>query len=255
MRLPQQRCQQYYEDYWKHGIDDWSPIGVQMNDVEEQLLTIYVPDGAKVLDFGCGDGSHVGTYLHTTGRLYTGLDVSEAAVEACQAKGLEAICCMPDASLPFDDSSLDAVVSFEVLEHLFSPADAVAEIHRVLRPGGYFIGSVPNAAFLTNRVLMAIGYVNPGGSPSTSLKKPWADPHVRFFTKRTVRIFFHDMGFTDIRIRGTALTLTQFPMLYRAPESAKRFLAHVSMPIGILGQWYPSLFSHTLYFTVQKRRT
>jgi SAM-dependent methyltransferase len=254
MRLPQQRYQQYYENYWKNGIDDWSPTDVQMDEFEEQLLADYIPSGAKVLDFGCGNGSHVGMYLHATGRLYTGLDVSEVAVEACRAKGLEAICYMPEASLPFDDSSLDAVVSFEVLEHLFSPADAVAEIYRVLRPGGYFIGSVPNAAFIANRVLMAIGYINPGGSPSTSLKKPWADPHVRFFTKRTVRTFFHDMGFTDIRICGTALALTQFPVLYRAPESVKRFLAQVSRPIGRLGQWYPSLFSHTLYFTVQKRR-
>src|SRR5918992_6369984 len=112
MRLPQQRYQQYYENYWKNGIDDWSPTDVQMDEFEEQLLADYIPSGAKVLDFGCGNGSHVGMYLHATGRLYTGLDVSEVAVEACRAKGLEAICYMPEASLPFDDSSLDAVVSF-----------------------------------------------------------------------------------------------------------------------------------------------
>jgi SAM-dependent methyltransferase len=252
MKLSKQRYQQYYEDYWKHGLDGWSLIDVQIDAFEDQLLATYVPAGAKLLDFGCGNGSHVGTYLHSTARLYTGLDISEDAVRACREKGLEAICHMPDASLPFDDASFDAVVSFEVLEHLFSPSDAVAEIHRVLHPGGYFIGSVPNTAFIANRLLMVIGYFNPGGSPSTSLKKPWADPHVRFFTKRSVRNFFHDIGFADIRVYASTFALTQFPGLYRAPKSVKTFLAHVGKPIGIPGQWYSSLFSHSLYFAAQK---
>lgn len=250
--MSQQRCQQYYEDYWKQGIDGWSPTDVEMNALEKQLFTTYIPAGARLLDFGCGDGSHVGTYLQSTGRFYTGLDVSAVAVQACRAKGLEAICHEPDCPLPFDDASLDAVVSFEVLEHLFSPAEAVAEIHRVLRPGGYFIGSVPNTTFIANRLLMAIGYFNPGGSPSTSLKKPWADPHIRFFSNHSLKNFFDEMGFTDIQVYGMPFAFTQFPVVYRAPKSVQAFLAHVSKPIGILGQWYPSLLSHTLYFATQK---
>jgi SAM-dependent methyltransferase len=252
MKLLPQHYQQYYEEYWQHGIDGWSPTDVEMNAVEQQLFTIYIPPGARLLDFGCGDGSHVGTYLQSTGRFYTGLDISEVAVQACRARGLEAICYQPDTPLPLDDTSLDAVVSFEVLEHLFSPADAVAEFHRVLRPGGYFIGSVPNTTFIANRLLMAIGYFNPGGSPSTSLKKPWVDPHIRFFSKHSLKNFFDEMGFTDIQVYGMPFAFTQFPVFYRAPKSVKMFLAHVSKLIGILGQWYPSLFSHSLYFAAQK---
>jgi SAM-dependent methyltransferase len=250
--MTRQRYQQYYDDYWEHGIDGWSLVDVQLDAFEEQLLATYVPAGARVLDFGCGDGSHVGTYLHSTGRAYIGLDISQAAVKACREKGLEAICHTPDAPLPFDAGSLDAVVSFEVLEHLFSPSDAVADLYRVLRPGGYFVGSVPNTVFIANRLLMAIGYFNPGGSPSTSLKKPWADPHVRFFTKQSVTNFFHDIGFTEVRVYGSAFSLTQFPVIYRAPKAVKSLLAQVSKPIGRLGQWYPSLFSHFLYWAARK---
>jgi SAM-dependent methyltransferase len=250
--MTRQRYQQYYDDYWEHGIDGWSLTDVRMDAFEEHLLAAYVPRGARVLDFGCGDGSHVGTYLHSTGRSYLGLDISQAAVDACLKQGLEAICHPPEAPLPFDEGSLDAVVSFEVLEHLFSPADAVAEIYRVLRAGGYFVGSVPNTVFIANRLLMVLGHFNPGGSPSTSLKKPWADPHVRFFTQRSLSRFMCDIGFTQVGVYGSAFSLTHFPVLYRAPTPFKSLFARISRPLGRLGHWYPSLFSHFLYVVARK---
>ncbi len=45
--------------------------------------------------------------------------------------------------LPFEDGSFDAVVAIEVIEHLRSPQEAVAEIFRVLRPGGRIFVSIP----------------------------------------------------------------------------------------------------------------
>jgi ubiquinone/menaquinone biosynthesis C-methylase UbiE len=45
--------------------------------------------------------------------------------------------------LPFGDASVDAVVLSEVLEHVAEPAEALREIHRILRPGGRLVGSVP----------------------------------------------------------------------------------------------------------------
>lgn len=46
-------------------------------------------------------------------------------------------------SLPFRISSVDAVLMREILEHIHSPVEAIAEAHRVLRPGGILCGSVP----------------------------------------------------------------------------------------------------------------
>jgi len=45
-------------------------------------------------------------------------------------------------ALPFVDGSFDVVLSYAVLEHLHNPFVALAEVHRVLRPGGHFLGTV-----------------------------------------------------------------------------------------------------------------
>lgn len=52
--------------------------------------------------------------------------------------------------LPFPDNSFDTVFCSQVLEHVPDHAQAVAECHRVLRPGGHFIGSVPHISWLHN---------------------------------------------------------------------------------------------------------
>ena len=61
-------------------------------------------------------------------------------------------------TFPYADHSFDCVLFCEVLEHLLvSPDRAVAEMVRVLRPGGYLIVSTPNATRLTNLYFLALG--------------------------------------------------------------------------------------------------
>lgn len=48
--------------------------------------------------------------------------------------------------IPLDDSSVDIVLCNQVLEHVIDPIKSVAEIYRILKPNGYFIGSVPHVS-------------------------------------------------------------------------------------------------------------
>src|SRR6185295_7888354 len=81
-----------------------------------------------------------------------------------------------DEPLPFEDSDFDVVVAGELLEHLRDPRRVVADVRRVLRPGGTFVASVPNAYRLKNRARFLLG------------RKPDNDPtHLQMFAPGDVR--------------------------------------------------------------------
>lgn len=245
-------AQHYYDRYWREGLPGWSPAGLSITPLEQHLLAGFLQPGASVLDFGCGDGAHAAPFVLSRGCDYTGVDVSGEAIALCRAKGLEAQSYSSDSALPFASNSFDRVISFEVLEHLFSPERALQELHRTLKPQGYLIGSVPNSVYLTNRLLMAAGRFSPGGSPATSLKAPWRDPHIRFFNKRSLLSVLRQTSFRDARVVGADFCLLDFPVLYRSTGFSRRLVRAGSWPLRGLGQLWPSLLSAHLYFVAQK---
>lgn len=109
-----------------------------------------------LLDIGCRDGTL--TRMYAGGHALRGLDVDADAVRRAVESGLDVK--KHDLNidpLPFAKETLDFVVAGEVLEHLQWPKTVVADIHAALRPGGWFVGSVPNAFRLKNRLLFLMG--------------------------------------------------------------------------------------------------
>lgn len=78
----------------------------------------------RVLDFGCGSKPYQS--LFTSASSYVGVDIYWDGI-----------------NLPFPDDSFDAVVAFEVFEHVFQAVDTLKELKRVLRPGGNLVISTP----------------------------------------------------------------------------------------------------------------
>src|ERR1043166_1150605 len=96
--------------------------------------------GLKVLEIGCGIGTD-GAHFASAGADYTGIDLTEAAVELAQRRfalsGLAGKFRVSDAEqLDFPNESFDLVYSHGVLHHTPDIDAAVREIHRVLKPGG-----------------------------------------------------------------------------------------------------------------------
>jgi SAM-dependent methyltransferase len=113
-----------------------------------------------VLDYGCGPGFLI-EYLITQNARIIGIDTSQDALDFVNRKfqGLEnwlGALRVPSPPAPFSDASFDVVICIELLEHLLDSvlSAVVAEIYRLLKPGGFALFSTPNDEDLTqNQVL------------------------------------------------------------------------------------------------------
>jgi SAM-dependent methyltransferase len=98
----------------------------------ERTLLHGLPSDAKILDLGCGDGSHM--ELLTSGGRVIGMDVSFAY--ARQAHHLAPVVVAAGENLPFADASFDLVYLSHVLHHAIDHRAVLSEVERVLRSGG-----------------------------------------------------------------------------------------------------------------------
>ncbi|MCL4397624.1 class I SAM-dependent methyltransferase [Patescibacteria group bacterium] len=96
----------------------------------------YCKDAKAILDVGCGDGSKLKKLGGKTTKR-KGCDVSDLAEKFGFDK-------FDGIKLPYKDNCFDRVVSFFVLEHTEKPKELLAEMVRVLRPGGLLIILAPN---------------------------------------------------------------------------------------------------------------
>ena len=128
-----------------------------------------------VLDLGCRTGAL--TQHYTAGNRVVGVDVDRDALQrAAERLSIETVWADVEERLPFADDAFDVVVAGELLEHLADPEATIAEVSRVLRPGGRFVGSVPNSFRLKNRLSFLAG------------RHPEPDPtHLQLFTTERLR--------------------------------------------------------------------
>lgn len=146
MSKPVERTGEYAlrGDYHRHLSPDWEfyPTYLAKLDLVRGYLDA-LPASSRVLDAGCGEGVLVDAFR---GRLaiegvdphYTSDLVRRGSVTA----------------LPYEDASFDRALCLDVLEHLAfaDQPHALAELFRVLRPGGELLVSVPNLAHLQSRL-------------------------------------------------------------------------------------------------------
>ncbi len=121
---------------------DYYPTYLAKLDAVRRFLDA-LPRGTRVLDAGCGEGVLIDEYA---GRLdIIGIDANYSSSRVSQASL---------TALPCPDASFDRALCLDVLEHLSyeDQPRALAELSRVLKPGGILFVSVPNLAHLQSRV-------------------------------------------------------------------------------------------------------
>jgi len=96
--------------------------------------------GERILDLGCGNGQ-LTEQIASTGALVQGVDASESMAAAALARGL-AVDVAPAEALPYAKASFDAVFSNAALHWVRGQDEMMAQVRRVLRPGGRFVAEM-----------------------------------------------------------------------------------------------------------------
>ncbi|MDX6697496.1 MAG: hypothetical protein QOE65_893 [Solirubrobacteraceae bacterium] len=114
---------------------------------EHWIQRFYAPGGpgsrgARVLDLGCGPGDSVDVFRrHDPAVEWVGVDLPESPEVARRTRTDAAFRSFDGRSIPAPDASQDLVFCKQVLEHVRDPEPLLRDAARVLRPGGWFVGS------------------------------------------------------------------------------------------------------------------
>lgn len=188
--------------------------------------------GRRVLEIGCGAGSDLARFARGGG-VVTGVDLSPRTVALARRRlaleGLTAELAVADAeALPFRDEWFDFVYSWGVLHHTPDTAQAVAEVYRVLVPGGracVMLYHLRSLFALQAWVRYALLQGRPWHSASDVLAAHIESPGTKAYTVAEARALFDGAGFTEIVVE-TVLTPwdVRFGRRRFLPAWCRRFL-------------------------------
>ncbi len=135
------------KDYLREQLRDMAPHRAVLRAVECRFMA-QVPLASPILDIGCGDG-HFAAIAYEKLPVDVGVDVMARDLpEAAARPGVyREVMFASGSALPFTDSSFNTVISNCVIEHIPDNGAVLAEISRVLRPGGVFATTLPSEYF------------------------------------------------------------------------------------------------------------
>jgi ubiquinone/menaquinone biosynthesis C-methylase UbiE len=97
----------------------------------------------KVLDLGCGEGGSQVYFKSLKSEInWIGLDIDSSPEVNARKRVDENFISYDGVHIPLDNNSIDMIICNQVLEHVRQPEELLKDVSRVVKPGGYFIGSV-----------------------------------------------------------------------------------------------------------------
>ncbi len=195
-----------------------------------RILLDWVGTQKRVLELGCSTGFMSQYMTEKRGCQVTGIEVDEEAAEHaaqfCQ-RVLSRDLNSPDWNTDLENQSFDVVLMGDVLEHLVHPEKVLAQIRKMLAPGGAIVVCLPNIAHWITRLKLLSGnfIYEEGGTLDHT--------HLRFYTLETAQRLIERAGFQ----------VTKFH-----PAFGGRLAGHARPMWQILARWFPGLFAFQLLF-------
>lgn len=164
----------------------------------------------RVLDIGSGNGT-LCSELSDSGYVVAGVEYDKQGVEIAKKRnpnihfynyGVQD----DPALLMKEEAVFDAVVSTEVIEHLFSPHLLLTYAGGVLKEGGYIVITTPYHGYLKNLVLSLL---DKWDSHHTAL---WNGGHIKFWSRKTLNLLLEENGFVEVGFSGVG----RFPYLWKS---------------------------------------
>jgi 2-polyprenyl-3-methyl-5-hydroxy-6-metoxy-1,4-benzoquinol methylase len=183
--------ERYYDEYWQQ--ESPVPCSDPLTPTRVERLRRVLPVKARVLDAGCGSGDLV-ALLASAGHEAVGMDVSARAVELASSRHPDATFVhhsIEELPWPVEAGSFDAVVSFEVLEHLLRPRRLLEGARTALRSGGQLVLTTPYHGLLKNLAIAVAAFDRHFAVEGD---------HLRFFSDRALRRLLEDTGFEVVRL-------------------------------------------------------
>jgi len=174
---------EYYERYWRGeiGKEGFATVPPEWNASNlRTVLGFFSPViHGRVLDVGCGDGF----FAHEISKLggveeVVGLDVSETAIKIAQGRypHIEFLVA-PITDVPLPDAYFDTISAIEVVEHVLDVPKMFEEFNRLVKIGGHICSTTTDFNLL-KRMIISLLFFEKYFRPD--------NPHIRFFTKRTL---------------------------------------------------------------------
>lgn len=190
--------------YFNYGTSHYlSPITIKRYNEWLDEFEVYRQTG-NILDVGCGSGFFLAEAKKRGWNVF-GTEFSDALVKIASNKGIT----MQQGGLgdtTFRNIEFDVVLSIEVIEHVYNPAEDVKHIHRMLRKGGLFFCTTPNFNALSRYWLKDRYNII-----------AWPE-HLGYFTQKTLKYLLENQNFKTLRTTTTGFSFTRMRVSLKKSE-------------------------------------